>query len=267
MPNGFKPELIGNIDVRLKQVEDKLFLTEQLPLKIGKAVATEIANVSINVTQATWWQVIDIPLDSARNRDLYGTYIEKPDCVIYLPDSTGTATIYLDSPTSHGFAMGTTYKKIRGQFTNLYITNTVQSGKNIYLLLAKGDVTIESYTMTPIDLQAQYRPIIASTTTPLNASQIYTSSWYDCNNYSRITLLSASNVASASNGVEIQQSTDGSNADYSSKYTTTSITISGTTRYIVTATIELMARYARIVYTNGGTNQSYFRLAAMARVI
>ena len=267
MANGYNPELVGKIDTRLKQVEDHLFLTEQLPLRIGKAVAGAITKTGIKVTQATLWQIIQINLTNARDRQLYGTYNEGPDCIIYLPDSTGTATLYLGSPTAYGLPFGTTFEKFRQKFTELYVTNAAQSGLYLNLLLTIGDVDIKNYTAQATDIQSQYRPVIASTTTAVNASIVYTSDWYDAVNYGKITILSVSDVASAANGVEIQQSSDGVNADYHSPYAAAAMTIGGTTRYVLAAEVTLVARYVRVVYTNGSSNQSYFRLAARAKVI
>lgn len=255
------------IQRRLTQVEDRIFLTEALPDKIGIAVAKHMKGIEINTTQAVWWQIIEIDLSSARTAELYGTYPEEPDCIVYLPDSTGTGTLHLDSSGSHGLAFGTTYKKFRGKFRDLYVTNAAQSGCYMYLLLAKGDVSIEDYTTSPMDLQAQYRPVIASTTAVLGANETYTSDWYNIANFARGTLLSAANVASAARGVQIQQSTDGVNVDYTTPFTTRAITIGLTTIYVAHYSAELLSDYARIVYLNGAVAQTSFRLEARARVI
>jgi len=222
------------------KVQELIYLSERLPEKFAEAIAKALAEIELGVREVTWARIIDIELSTARN-----------------------TSIYFDSPGDHEFPMGTTFKKIRRTFRRLYVKNSAQSGSIMYLLLAKGDAVVESYTMTPADIQAQYRPVIASTTTPLSASQEYTSSWYDCANYGKVTILSAADVAGT---LKVQQSTDGSNADFERSWSTSSVTIGGTTKYVVSAIVELSARYCRIIYTNGSSDQSWFRLTAMAKV-
>jgi len=247
------------------KVQELIYLSERLPEKFAEAIAKALAEIELGVKEVSWARIIDIELSTARDTpQLYDDFPEMPNCVIYLPDSTGTASIYFDSPGGHEFPMGTTFKKIRRTFRRLYVKNSAQSGSMMYLLLAKGDAVVESYTMTPADIQAQYRPVIASTATPLNASQEYTSSWYDCANYGKVTILSAADVAGT---LKVQQSTDGSNADFESSWSASSVTIGGTTKYVVSAIVELSARYVRVIYTNSTSDQTWFRLTAMARVI
>jgi len=255
------------IETRLKQVEDQIFLAKELPKRIGVAVADALGNTVLTMTEAVWWQVLSIDLTDARNRVLYGTYREKPDCMVYLPSSTGVGTVYLNDSNSFGFAMGTTYKKIRGNFTELYINNTAQAGLWMYLIIGKGNLDVTSYTMDPLDLQAQYRPVAATTTTLLNAAQVYRSDWYDAQYYAYVTLLSASDQVSAVNGVEIQQSADGVNPDFTDLYSTAVVVGDGINVNAVSEELPLTARYVRIVYTNGAVNQGSFRLTARVRVI
>lgn len=92
-----------------------------------------------------------------------------------------------------------------------------------------------------------------STSAPLTSSSVYTGTFEECLDYATITVIVFANVASATSGFEIQWSSDGSNIDDSDGYTIQAATGK---QY----SFGVMARYFRIKYTNGGTNQSAFRL-------
>lgn len=92
-----------------------------------------------------------------------------------------------------------------------------------------------------------------SSTTPLAANGVFTGAWEAVANYSVIEVTAISNVASATDGFTIQQSTDGTNIDVTDSYTATAA--SGKT-----ISLSPAASFYRIVYTNGGTIQASFRL-------
>jgi len=255
-------------EIQKATLKDVLYLSEELPRRLAEAIAGKLAQTELKFAYSDWIQFVSVDLTNARNNpEPILELTERATYLLYMPDSTGTGTIYFDTPMSHAFAIGTTWELIPYPFKKLFLTNTAQAGMYLYLLAGRGDISILKNTMSPMDLQAQYRPVIASTTTALGANNTYTSDWYDMQNYGRLTLLFASNVASATDGVKIQQSPDETNADYESAYSTTSQTIDGTTKHILAASIEMVARYARIKYTNGVGAQSWFRLTARARVV
>jgi len=175
----------------------------------------------------------------------------------------GTASLRLDTLGSHEFDL-TIYTEFKQLFRQVLITNTAQAGKNLILSFGRGDFWFPEATQTvqPADIQAQLRTIVADSITPLGPNGVYESPAFDILNYSRITLLAFSDQASAANGVQVQQSIDGEDEhwDYSTNYTLAA----GAS---VAATIELVARYVRVRYTNGATAQGTFRLAALARII
>lgn len=92
-----------------------------------------------------------------------------------------------------------------------------------------------------------------STTSTLLAAATFTGTGEDVTNYSSINVTVIASHVSATDGLSIQQSTDNSNWDITDTYTIPATT--GKT-YLV----PRQARYLRVVYTNGGTNQSSFRL-------
>lgn len=126
-------------------LERLIKLTEKLPANVGKSVAKELTEVSLYTTSRTWASVLMVPLHDARpSPEQIGYYPQGADCVVYLPDSTGQATIRLDSATAHGYGIGTKYRKVRHPFHNLYIENTAQDGCYLYLLISKGGIDMQA---------------------------------------------------------------------------------------------------------------------------
>lgn len=97
-----------------------------------------------------------------------------------------------------------------------------------------------------------------STATPLAIGGTFTGSWYNMLHFGIIYVSVYSNVASAVDGLEIQQSTDGINADHSDKFTLDAATGKN-------FSINPHAKYMRIVYTNGAAAQSTFRLQTIVK--
>jgi hypothetical protein len=92
-----------------------------------------------------------------------------------------------------------------------------------------------------------------SSTTPLAAGGVFTGLPFEVTEYAAINVNVASNVASATDGVKVQFSTDGVNWDHSHATTYSGATGVG---YIFNAEFK----FARVVYTNDGSAQAYFRL-------
>lgn len=95
-----------------------------------------------------------------------------------------------------------------------------------------------------------------STNTPLAGNATYTGTWTDVLNASTITVTIFTSHASASNGFKFQTSTNGTDWDDGDLYTI-SATSAGEAK---TYSFGVTARYYRIVYVNGPTLQTAFRL-------
>ena len=118
---------------------------EELLETFAKALAEEIAEAIVEERRARWSSPITVDLTEARtNPESIGSYTEAGDCILYLPDSTGVATIYLDSPTSHGYRMGVDYEKVRGSFREIFVSNIAQPDCKLYLLVGQGDLRVRS---------------------------------------------------------------------------------------------------------------------------
>ena len=92
-----------------------------------------------------------------------------------------------------------------------------------------------------------------SSTSVLGAGAAFTGTSEDISNYAAITVNVFASHASATDGLSIQQSSNGTNWDFSDVYT-----IAATTGKMYA--INPMAQFFRVVYTNGGTLQTSFRL-------
>jgi len=94
---------------------------------------------------------------------------------------------------------------------------------------------------------------VNSTTVALAANGVFTGTLEDVTQYASITVSLIASQASATDGLQIQQSPDGTNWDVSDTYTIPAATGK-------TFGAQIVARYFRIVYTNGATIQASFRL-------
>ena len=97
-----------------------------------------------------------------------------------------------------------------------------------------------------------------STTTTLGIGGTFTGSWEDVTDYATLTIQAYSNVASSTGGWKLQWSTDGVNMDKEESLTLSA----GAGRALA---INVRSRYFRVVYTNGGSAQSSFRLGTIYR--
>jgi hypothetical protein len=97
-----------------------------------------------------------------------------------------------------------------------------------------------------------------STTTPLLGGATFTGAIVDILNYSIITVSVFSNVASATNGLKIEQSMDGVNWDWDDVYTIPANTGK-------TFSVQPSAQYFRVRYVNGASAQSSFRLTVVLK--
>lgn len=95
-----------------------------------------------------------------------------------------------------------------------------------------------------------------SSTATLTSGSVFTGIGEDVSNFSEMRITVFSDQASATNGLSIQQSSNNTNWDVTDTYTIAAA--SGTT-----FVVPRQARYFRVVYTNGGTNQTAFRLQSI----
>ena len=97
-----------------------------------------------------------------------------------------------------------------------------------------------------------------SSSTALDAGATFTGESTDILDYGIIFVSIYSDVASATDGLEIQQSCDGTNWDISDKFTIPA----GTGKIF---SIQPGCKYLRVLYTNGGSDQTDFRLSTVLK--
>ena len=97
-----------------------------------------------------------------------------------------------------------------------------------------------------------------STSTPLTSGAIFTGTATEILNFGIIFVSVYSDVSSKINGLEIEQSSDGINWDHDDMY---SYPAGVGKNY----SINPFARYVRVVYTNGDTDQTEFRLQTILK--
>lgn len=97
-----------------------------------------------------------------------------------------------------------------------------------------------------------------SSTATLGSSAVFTGTGEDVTQYSSITITVISDVNSAAGGVSVQFSTDNTNWD-----TNTTYTYLTSQKFAKVVTID--AKYVRVVYTNGASPQTSFRLQTMGQ--
>lgn len=98
--------------------------------------------------------------------------------------------------------------------------------------------------------------LLNSSTATLTSGSVFTGAGEDVSNFSEMRVSVFANVASATDGLSLQQSSDNTNWDIVDTYT---IAAAGGKTFVV----PRQARYFRVVYTNGGTNQATFRLSSI----
>lgn len=97
-----------------------------------------------------------------------------------------------------------------------------------------------------------------SSTTPLGIGGVFTGTAVDTKDFVTVNVVLIADVTSATNGLSLQFSTDGTNWDILETHTISAgVGIAHLTR--------AKARYFRVVYTNGAIAQTYFRIATLLK--
>jgi len=141
-----------------KIIREQIILSQELPDRIGKSVAKEIRLASLKISRVEWITSLDIDLSKARSTpERIVTYDKEADCILYLPDSTGFGTIYVDSIVDRGYPIGSVYYRIKERpFTTIFLKNDAQSGAWMYLKVGKGDFDIEKPVISPAKTYSPY---------------------------------------------------------------------------------------------------------------
>lgn len=100
-----------------------------------------------------------------------------------------------------------------------------------------------------------------STAATLLSGAVFTGVATDVSRYTTVNVAVFADQVSATNGLSMQQSSDGTNWDVTDTYTVP-ITSAGNGK---TYRVQVASKWFRVVYTNGGTNQGAFRLQSVLK--
>lgn len=92
-----------------------------------------------------------------------------------------------------------------------------------------------------------------STTAPLAANLQFTGAWKDVTAYKSVSIYQLSNTTSATGGLKLQFSNDGSTIDFSFDISTSF----GVNKFYK---LPIYGKFFRVIYVNGGTAQASFRI-------
>jgi hypothetical protein len=134
------------------------------------------------------------------------------------------------------------------------------AGENSYKLTPLGDIIPSNGHEGQVVITPGHVSTDNSTTTPINADIVFTGNFEEIINFGVIVVSVISDVASATDGLEICFSSDGTeggiiNCDYFTIPADTGKTFS----------FQAAAKYFRVKYTNGGTNQTTFNLQTILK--
>jgi hypothetical protein len=147
------------------------------------------------------------------------------------------------------------------------VTYSGDPGKNVQLMRivqvtgaedSKTVVDLPGDSTNGLDVDVTRMPwsvvsAVNSSTSTLGAGAAFTGTSEEVKDYASIQISVIASHASATDGLAVQQSSDGTNWDIVDTYTIAAATGK-------TFSFQPVARYFRVVYTNGGTLQTYFRL-------
>ena len=138
--------------------------------------------------------------------------------------------------------------------TGIELGATLGSPTNpLYVTGVAGGLVIAEPVDTNLIASAATTSVVNSTTTPLGIGGVFTGTSEAINTFASISVLVTSNVASAANGLSFQFSSNGTNWDFVRNFTLQA----GVTRVF---TLSPSGEFFRIVFTNGGTAQTTFRM-------
>ena len=173
---------------------------------------------------------------------------------IQLQDTSDTTRVTIDDSANDTKFTGNIYQFVKTTFIKAVIEfHTVDTVSLSSSFIPK----IQSRAISAID---GYISETNSSTSILTAGSIFTGTLVDTLNYGMVVVSLRSDQASATNGLDVQFSTDGTNWDHSDVFNIAADTGK-------TFTFQTVARFMRIIYTNGGVNQTFFRLQTILKPV
>lgn len=185
--------------------------------------------------------------------------------VVALKDANGTPISSANPlPISGSFA-STPFLQISGAVDSMNVVqiagNAIAAGAGVVGLgvqrIVLASDVVSSIAIKSID---GFVSTSNSTTTPLAGGGVFTGTSEDMTNYAWIQVNVFSDQASATDGISMQQSSDGTNWDITDVYT-----VAASTGKVFS--VQPGAKFFRVVYTNGVTLQGSFRLQTIYKYV
>lgn len=195
------------------------------------------------------------PLD----RPLLVNIVSMPPIVVSIPPvSINLTVVSVTQGTSPWVVAGDVSTTIIFPVSaQVFVNNPASSPLNVALaapVSVTGQVSVFQSTTPWLVEEQGVGSSLNSTSVSLGAGAVFTGGWEDMLNRGAAVITFISDVAAAFNGIQVQWSPNASNADVVESYNMAFVSAG---QSIVT---QPKGRYMRVVYTNGGTGQGYFRL-------
>lgn len=222
----------------------------------GSATSANSSPVVIASDQATVpVSLASVPSHAVTNAGTFATQAVQSGTWTMQPGNTANTTAW----KVDGSAVTQPVSAASLPLPALASTSTKQSDGSQKSQIVDGSGNVVGATGNALDVNVKTNNSVGtlstnnSSTATLLAAATFTGTSDDALAYSEVRVSLIASHASGTNGLSIQQSSDNTNWDITDTYT-----IPATTGK--TFVVPRQARYIRVVYTNGGTNQTSFRL-------
>lgn len=166
---------------------------------------------------------------------------------ILLQDTSDVTRVTIDDSANNTKFTGNIYQFVKTTF----IKAVIEFHTSDAVALSSSIIPkIQSRSISAID---GYISETNSSTLTLTSGSVFTGTAVDTLNYGMIVVSLKSDQASATDGLSVEFSIDGTNWDHTDIFTIAANTGK-------TFTFQTVARFMRVIYTNGGVNQTFFRL-------
>lgn len=217
-----------------------------LHVVVDSAPSTAVTNVGTFAVQAT-------PVTQVDTFMLGGVNVKEINAVTPLMGNgvTGTGSLRVTIASDNtAFAVNAT---LSAETTKVIGVTRSADGAGNLLTTATAEPVAGDRGLEVREVDTGFVSTNNSSTVTLTSGSVFTGTADTITNYASVTVTVISNVASATDGLSMQQSSDGTNWDVLDVYTVPAATGK-------TFGVQVTAKFFRVVYTNGGTGQASFRL-------
>ena len=185
------------------------------------------------------------------------------DAAVALPIS-GTVAVTQSGAWSVGVNNFPVVQSVNDNGGSLTVDQPTHDNLNLNANLQVGDADVGVGNPVPVSgtVSTTLGGLVStgnSTTTPLGSNATFTGTWEDISDYATLSVTVYSDVVSATDGLKLEWSGNGVTADEIEAVSTSASKLGRAMAF------NARARYFRIVYINGATAQTTFRLSTVYR--